>query len=89
MTPGIVRGTLRHWLEVYGTGKKTAADGTLTSSPLQSTTTTTTSFGTRERDAGAEGRPARGVHDVVAHVASAHRGRSRRHAGRARCRPGS
>lgn len=33
---GIVRGTLRHWLEVYGPGKKTAADGTLTSSPLQS-----------------------------------------------------
>lgn len=32
---GIVRGTLRHWLEAYGTGKKTAADGTLTSSPLQ------------------------------------------------------
>ncbi len=44
---GIVRGTLRQWLEVYGTGKKTAADGTLTSSPLQSrtTTTTTTSHG--------------------------------------------
>ncbi len=41
---GIVRGTLRHWLEAYGTGKKTAADGTLTSSP----------------DAGAEDRPARG-----------------------------
>lgn len=37
---GIQRGTLRHWLEVYGTGKKTAADGTLTSSPLQSQTTT-------------------------------------------------
>jgi transposase len=33
---GIVRGTLRHWLEAYGTGKKTAADGTLTSSPLLS-----------------------------------------------------
>ena len=33
---GIVRGTLRDWLEVHGTGKKTAADGTLTSSPLQS-----------------------------------------------------
>jgi len=31
---GVVRGTLRHWLEVYGTGKKTAADGTLTTSPL-------------------------------------------------------
>ena len=31
---GIVRGTLRHWLEPYGTGKKTAADGTLTCSPL-------------------------------------------------------
>ena len=39
---GIVRGTLRQWLEVYGTGKKTAADGTLTSSPVQSRTTTTT-----------------------------------------------
>ena len=33
---GIVRGTLRQWLEAYGTGKKTAADGRLTSSPLQS-----------------------------------------------------
>jgi len=38
---GIVRGTLRGWLEVYGTGKKTAADGTLTSSPLQSKPSTT------------------------------------------------
>lgn len=35
---GIVRGTLRQWLEAYGTGKKTAADGTLTSSPLRSPT---------------------------------------------------
>ena len=35
---GIVRGTLRHWLEVYGTGKKTAADGTLTSSLLHTKT---------------------------------------------------
>ena len=34
---GIVRGTLRHWLEVHGTGKKTAADGAVTSSPLRST----------------------------------------------------
>ena len=32
---GIVRGTLRHWLGAHGTGKKTATDGTLTSSPLQ------------------------------------------------------
>ena len=30
---GIERGTLRHWLDPYGTGKKTAADGTLTRSP--------------------------------------------------------
>jgi transposase len=30
------RGTLRHWLEAHGTGNKTGADGTLTSSPLQS-----------------------------------------------------
>jgi transposase len=29
---------LRGWLEAYGTGKKTAADGTLTSSPLRSST---------------------------------------------------
>ena len=40
---GIVRGTLRGWLEVYGTGKKTAADGTLTSSPLQAKATKATS----------------------------------------------
>ena len=32
---GIERGTLRHWLERHGTGTKTAADGTLTRSPLQ------------------------------------------------------
>ena len=31
---GIERGTLRHWLDRYGTGKKTAADGTVTRSPL-------------------------------------------------------
>lgn len=35
---GIVRGTLRGWLDAYGTGKKTAPDGTRTSSPLRSTT---------------------------------------------------
>ncbi len=34
---GIQRGTLRHWLEVHGTGKKTAADGTLIRSPLKPT----------------------------------------------------
>ncbi|NKY12590.1 IS3 family transposase, partial [Cellulomonas hominis] len=33
---GIVRGTLRHWLEVYGTGAKTAVDGSATPSPLRS-----------------------------------------------------
>ena len=40
---GIVRGTLRHWLEAYGTGKKTAADGTSTSSPLQAKTSAASS----------------------------------------------
>jgi len=40
---GIVRDTLRNWLEVYGTGKKTAADGTLTSSPLQGKTSSASS----------------------------------------------
>jgi transposase len=32
---GIVRGTLRVWLQVHGTGKKTAPDGTLIPSPLK------------------------------------------------------
>lgn len=32
---GVERGTLRHWLDLYGTGKKTAEDGTLTTSPLK------------------------------------------------------
>jgi transposase len=32
---GVERGTLRHWLTQFGTGKKTAADGTLTTSPLK------------------------------------------------------
>lgn len=43
---GIVRGTLRHWLEAYGTGKKTAADGTLTTSPLQSKTPSSSTLST-------------------------------------------
>lgn len=32
---GVERGTLRGWLATYGTGKKTAEDGTLTASPLK------------------------------------------------------
>src|SRR3954471_19080205 len=32
---GVERGTLRHWLDQFGTGKKTAADGTMTRSPLK------------------------------------------------------
>jgi transposase len=32
---GVERGTLRHWLGLFGTGKKTAADGSLTASPLK------------------------------------------------------
>ena len=31
---GVVRGTLRHWVDQYGTGKKTAADGTTTTRPV-------------------------------------------------------
>jgi transposase len=31
---GVERGTLRHWLEVFGTGKKTAPDGRPDRSPL-------------------------------------------------------
>lgn len=40
---GVERGTLRHWLSLYGTGKKTAADGTLTRSPLKRGRPTATS----------------------------------------------
>lgn len=40
---GVERGTLRHWLGLYGTGKKTAADGTLTRSPLKPVRSTATS----------------------------------------------
>jgi len=32
---GVERGTLRHWLDQFGTGKKTAADGTTTRNPLR------------------------------------------------------
>src|SRR5215212_1997520 len=32
---GVERGTLRHWLGAFGTGKKTASDGTATRSPLK------------------------------------------------------
>lgn len=32
---GVERGTLRHWLDLFGTGKKTAADGSPTVSPLK------------------------------------------------------
>ena len=39
---GIVWGTLRQWLEIRGSGKKTAADGTLTDSPLRSAPTPST-----------------------------------------------
>lgn len=35
----MVRGTPRQWLEAYRTGRKTAADGIPTTSPLHATTT--------------------------------------------------
>jgi transposase len=31
---GVVRGTLKHWVDQHGTGKKTAADGTTTTRPM-------------------------------------------------------
>lgn len=31
---GVVRGTLKHWVDQHGTGKKTAPDGTTTTSPV-------------------------------------------------------
>jgi transposase len=33
---GIERGTLRHWLDLYGSGKKTAADGSSSRSRIKS-----------------------------------------------------
>ena len=35
---GVVRGTLRDWCDTFGTGKKTAADGSVTRSPLKQST---------------------------------------------------
>jgi transposase len=32
---GIVRGTLRHWVDLYGTGKTTSADGTTSIHPMR------------------------------------------------------
>lgn len=32
---GVERGTLRHWLDLYGTGRKTGHDGSPTASPLK------------------------------------------------------
>src|SRR3982750_1219206 len=40
---GVERGTLRHWLGLHGTGRKTAADGTATRSPLRASGAGTTS----------------------------------------------
>lgn len=37
---GIERGTLRGWLDKYGTGRKIGADGAPTTSPLRRRTTT-------------------------------------------------
>jgi transposase len=54
---GVERGTLRHWLELYGTGKKTAADGTLTRSPL---TRSGSSSGSSPSPMGAGGGPVEG-----------------------------
>ena len=34
---GIVRGTLSHWVDLYGTGKKTTVDGTAIATPKTST----------------------------------------------------
>ncbi len=33
---GVVRGTLRHWVDLYGTGKKTGPDGTSLTRPVSS-----------------------------------------------------
>jgi transposase len=60
---GVVRGTLRHWLEVYGTGKKTAADGTLTTSPLR------TKPSTRSATAPADETPEQRIARLEARVA--------------------
>lgn len=34
---GIARGTLSHWVDLHGTGKKTAIDGTTSTRPMTST----------------------------------------------------
>jgi transposase len=47
---GVERGTLRHWLDRYGTGKKTAADGTPTASPLKKAPPTSSAADGQESD---------------------------------------
>lgn len=50
---GVERGTLRHWLDLFGTGKKTAADGTSTRSPLKPSSSSTGSLSPTSGAAGA------------------------------------
>lgn len=55
---GIERGTLRSWLDRFGTGRKTAADGTATRSPLKRPIAQTGSgaAGASSASAGRDGR---------------------------------
>lgn len=64
---GVERGTLRHWLELYGTGKKTAADGTLTTSPLKASKKSSTAA-MAAGSAGSEETPERRIARLEARV---------------------
>lgn len=56
---GVERGTLRHWLDLFGTGKKTAADGSPTVSPLKPTAGANPLAGVAPADESPEQRIAR------------------------------
>lgn len=60
---GIERGTLRLWLERHGTGRKTAADGGATRSPLKASATLPTA------DAGRDETPAERIARLEGRVA--------------------
>ncbi|MGN6333862.1 MAG: IS3 family transposase [Motilibacteraceae bacterium] len=61
---GIERGTLRQWLHAHGTGKKTAADGSPTTSPLRATPT-----GRRAADGPVDETPEQKIARLEARVA--------------------
>ena len=58
---GVVRGTLRHWVDLYGTGKTTATDGTTTTSSARTGSRRGAAGGVGDARAGAGPAPSEGA----------------------------